>query len=427
MAVETGAVRSIVDEHSDTFIHYSSDGKFELRWLKDGQLLWASERSGWNHLYRYDTATAEVISAVTSGEWNVRRIEHIDEDAGVLWFFAVGIRPDQDPYHEHYCKVNFDGSGLTILTDGDGTHGVEWSPDRRWFVDRFSRVDLPPVSKLRSADGTLVCPLEEADASEIISDRGQLPERFVAKGRDGTTDIRGIIHRPQNFDPAKAYPVIENIYAGPHDHHVPTAFQARFGHQHRISDAGFIVVQIDGMGTAWRSKPFHDICYRNLKDAGFPDRIAWMKAAKEVVPQMDLSRVGIYGGSAGGQNAMGALLWHGDSYKAAVADCGCHDNRMDKMWWNEQWMGLPEGDHYATNSNMENADLLQGRLMLVVGELDRNVDPATTMQVAKKLVDAGKDFELLVVPGAGHGACETPWASKRRTEFFVRSLVTGAP
>ena len=153
-----------------------------------------------------------------------------------------------------------------------------------------------------------------------------------------------------------------------------------------------------------------------------PDRILWMKALQEKMPQLDLTRVGIYGGSAGGQNAMSALLWHGDFYKAAVADCGCHDNRMDKIWWNEQWMGFPSGDHYEQNSNMVNAHLLQGQLMLVVGELDRNVDPATSTQVAKKLVDAGKDFDFVVVPGAGHGACETPWASKKRIAFFQRAL-----
>ncbi len=419
---DTGAVRCVVDEHSDTFIHYSTDGKFELRWLPNDQLLWASERSGWNHLYRYDVKSGEAINALTSGEWNVRRIEHIDETAGIVWFYAMGIREGQDPYHEHFCRVNFDGSDLKILTEGDGTHEITWSPDRRWFLDRYSRVDLPPITELRAAEGQQVCELEAADASEIIADRGTLPERFVAKGRDGRTDIWGIVHRPRNFDPAKTYPVVENIYAGPHDYHVPKDFQNGFGHQHRIVDAGFIVVQIDGMGTAWRSKAFHDVCYRNLKDAGLPDRILWMKALQEKMPQLDLTRVGIYGGSAGGQNAMSALLWHGDFYKAAVADCGCHDNRMDKIWWNEQWMGFPSGDHYEQNSNMVNAHLLQGQLMLVVGELDRNVDPATSTQVAKKLVDAGKDFDFVVVPGAGHGACETPWASKKRIAFFQRAL-----
>lgn len=429
VTLATGAVRTIVDESSATFIHYSSEGKMELRWLKNDKLLWASERSGWNHLYRYDTATGELLNSVTSGEWNVRRIEHIDEDTGQIWFFAVGLNPGQDPYHEHFCRANMDGSEFVQLTESDATHTVEWSPDRKWLIDRYSRVDLPPVTELRAADhGQLVCRLEEADASEIVAARGSLPERFVAKGRDGTTDIWGIIHRPKNFDPSCAYPVIENIYAGPHDHHVPKAFRAAFGHQHLIADQGFIVVQIDGMGTAWRSKAFHDVCYRNLKDAGFPDRIAWIKSAKEKVPQMDLTRVGIYGGSAGGQNAMGALLWHGEFYKVAVADCGCHDNRMDKIWWNEQWMGVPEGNVYADNSNTEHASQLQGHLMLVVGELDRNVDPATTMQVAKRLVDAGKDFDLVVVPGAGHGACETPWASRRRLQFFATHLhLTAVP
>ena len=422
VTVETGAVRAIVDEHSPTFIHYSSEGKHEQRWLQDNQLLWASERSGWNHLYRYDFSSGQVMNPVTSGEWNLRRIEHIDEDSDTLWFFAVGIRPDQDPYHEHFCRVRLDGSELTILTEGDGTHNIEWSPDRRWFIDRYSRVDLPPVTELRTADGKLLCVLETADASEVLKERGSYPERFVAKGRDGVTDIWGIVHRPKNFDASKSYPVIENIYAGPHDHHVPKAFRPNFGHQHQIADAGFIIVQIDGMGTAWRSKALHDVCYRKLRDAGFPDRILWMKSLKEKVPQIDLTRVGIYGGSAGGQNAMAAVLWHGDFYKAAVADCGCHDNRMDKIWWNEQWMGVPEGNYYQDNSNMENAHRLQGSLMLVVGELDRNVDPATTTQVAKKLIDADKDFEFLLVPGAGHGACETPWASKRRTAFFVREL-----
>ncbi len=423
ITLATGAVRAIVEESSNTFIQYSSEGKMELRWLKDHALLWASERSGWNHLYRYNTVTGEIVNAVTNGEWNVRRIDRIDEETGQVWFYAVGLNPRQDPYHEHFCRTNLDGSGFVQLTDGDGTHKVQWSPDQKWLIDQFSRVDLPPVTELRSAiDGRLVCKLEEADASEIVEARGGLPERFVAKGRDGMTDIWGIIHRPKNFDSSRSYPVVENIYAGPHDHHVPKVFRPVFGHQHLIADQGFIVVQIDGMGTAWRSKAFHDVCYRNLKDAGFPDRIAWMKAAKEKFTQMDLSRVGIYGGSAGGQNAMGALLWHGDFYKVAVADCGCHDNRMDKIWWNEQWMGVPEGEIYAANSNSENAHQLRGRLMLVVGELDRNVDPATTMQVAKRLVDEEKEFDLVVVPGAGHGACETPWASRRRLKFLATHL-----
>ena len=416
-----GSVRAVVDEHSDSFIQYSDRGKSVLQWLPKNQLLWASERSGWNHLYRYDLAAGSVINRVTSGDWNVKRIEHIDREEETIWFYAVGVRKEQDPYHEHFCRVNFDGSGFQILTEGDGTHQVQFSPDRRYLIDRWSRVDQPSTTELRAADGRAIVTLETADASELTAVR-PLPIRFHAKGRDGQTDIWGIIHLPLNYDVSRSYPVVENIYAGPHDHHVPKAFRTRWRHQHQIADRGIIVVQIDGMGTAWRSKKFHDVCYKNLRDAGFPDRIAWMKAAARKFPAMDLSRVGIYGGSAGGQNAMAALLWHGAFYKAAVADCGCHDNRMDKIWWNEQWMGVPGDGSYTANSNSENAFRLQGNLMLVVGELDRNVDPASTMQVVSQLIRANKDFDFLIVPGAGHGACESPYGSRRRADFLARHL-----
>lgn len=423
VTASNGHVRAVVDEQSETFIQYSDPGKHVLEWLPEDELLWASERSGWNHLYRYSLEQPSSCVAVTSGNWNVRRIEDIDRNRRQIYFFAVGVHADQDPYHEHFCRVNMDGTGFQVLTEGDGTHQITWSPNRDFFVDRYSRVDLPPVNELRrSNDGTLVCHLESADASEVTAAFGEFPERFVAKGRDGITDIWGIIHRPRHFDPEVQYPVVENIYAGPHDHHVPKSFRTRYRHQRQIADRGHIVVQIDGMGTAWRSKSFHDVCYRNLRDAGFPDRIAWIRAAAAEHPEFDVSRVGIYGGSAGGQNAMAALLWHGTFYKVAVADCGCHDNRMDKIWWNEQWMGWPVDHSYVQNSNVENAWRLQGHLMLVVGELDRNVDPASTIQVVQKLIAANKNFDFVFVPGAGHGACETPWAARRRADFLAIHL-----
>ena len=216
--------------------------------------------------------------------------------------------------------------------------------------------------------------------------------------------------------------MIEQIYAGPHGAHVPKAFSVGSGLQ-ELADLGFILVQIDGMGTNWRSKEFHDVCWKNLKDAGFPDRIAWMKKAAETRSEMDLSRVGVYGGSAGGQNAMAALLFHGDFYKVAAADCGCHDNRMDKIWWNEAWMGWPVDKSYEDSSNVVNAGKLTGKLLLTVGETDHNVDPASTMQVVDALIRAGKDFELIVFPGADHGAGGSPYGRRRMREFFVRHLI----
>jgi dipeptidyl-peptidase 4 len=278
----------------------------------------------------------------------------------------------------------------------------------------------------RTEDGKLLCALEETDTSELSASGWRAPERFVAKGRDGVTDIYGVIFRPKNFDPQKKYPVLEDIYAGPHDSFVPKAFQPNYRNQ-KLTDTGFIVVQIDGMGTSNRSKKFHDVCWKNLADSGFPDRILWIKAAAAKYPYMDLDRVGIYGTSAGGQSALRGMLDHGDFYKACVSDSGCHDNRMDKIWWNEQWMGWPVDESYARSSNVNDAHKLQGKLLLMVGEMDTNVDPATTMQVVNQLIKADKDFELLYMPGAGHGVARTPYGAKRLVDFFVRTLLKPDP
>lgn len=423
---QSGEARTLIEEKSDTFIDYSQ--KTDLRWLeKSGEYLWASERDGWNHLYLGDAKTGAIKNQVTKGEWVVRGIESVDEEKRQIWVRVLGQRSGEDPYHLHLARVNFDGSGFTMLTEGDGTHRWQWSPNRRFLVDTWSRVDQPPVNELRSAEsGKLICELERADAEKLSESGWQTPERFVAKGRDGITNIYGLIVKPSNFDPAKKYPIIEKIYAGPHGFHVPKAW-GREAQTHGIAELGFIVVQIDGMGTNWRSRAFHDVAWKNLKDAGFPDRIAWLKAAAATRPWMDLSRVGIYGGSAGGQNAVAALLHFGDFYKVAVADCGCHDNRMDKIWWNEAWMGWPVGPEYADNSNVTHAAKLTGKLLLTVGELDHNVDPASTMQLANALINADKDFDLLIIPGSDHGAGERPYPARRRMDFFVRNLLGVEP
>ncbi|MBL8761244.1 MAG: prolyl oligopeptidase family serine peptidase [Phycisphaerae bacterium] len=425
-----GKVLALVNEECTTFFDYAA--KTFLYFTRDSRLIWMSERTGWNHLELRDKG-GTLLNQITTGKWVVRSVERVDEDTQQITFKAMGIRPGQDPYHVHLARVNFDGTGLTLLTEGDGTHEVVPSPTGEYLIDTYSRADLPPVTELRRAsDGTLIVELERADWSALLEAGWRAPERFVAKGRDGATDIHGLIHRPTNFDPIRKYPVVEAIYAGPHDQHVPKGFRA-YSQCNEIAELGFIVVQIDGMGTNWRSKAFHDVAWKNLKDAGFPDRVLWMRAAAAAHPEMDLVNhgrgVGIYGGSAGGQNAMGALLWHGDFYKAAVADCGCHDNRMDKVWWNELWMSWPIGPWYEASSNAANASRLPDdcKLLLTVGEMDENVDPASTMQVVSRLVRANKDFEMLVLPGEGHGAAETPYGRKKRQDFFVRHLLGREP
>jgi dipeptidyl aminopeptidase/acylaminoacyl peptidase len=381
-----------------------------------------SERSGWNHLYLIDQVGGEVKNAITEGDWVVRGIEKVDEQRRQIWLRVSGINPNEDPYHVHLIRVDFDGQNLLKITRGDGDHQWEYSPDRRFLIDTYSRVDLPPVTQLLDAEtGELLCQLERADDSQLLATGWQYPERFIAKGRDGKTDIHGVIVRPTNFDPGKQYPVLEDIYAGPHSAFAPK----RFGVHRRMfemAELGFIVVKMDGMGTSHRSKAFHDVCWQNLGDSGFPDRVAWIKAAAKMHPEMDLSRVGLWGGSAGGQSAMRALITHGDFYKAAVADCGCHDNRVDKIWWNEQWMGWPVGPHYAEQSNVTQAHRMKGDLMLIWGELDTNVDPVSTVQVIDALIKADKDFEQLIMPGVGHGAAGHPYAKRRQADFFVRKL-----
>jgi dipeptidyl aminopeptidase/acylaminoacyl peptidase len=417
----SGAARAIIDERSDTFIDYS--GKQFTEYLdKTGEIIWMSERDGWNHLYLYDARAGAVKNQITKGEWVVREVDRVDPEKRQIWFRAGGIRPGQNPYYIHNCRVNFDGSGLVVMTEGDGSHAIDYSPNGEHIIDTYSRVDMPPVTELRRVkDGSLVCELERADWTALLATGWRAPERFVAKGRDGQTDIYGVIFAPSALDPAKQYPVIENIYAGPQDSYAPKHFSA-FHSSQELAELGFIVVQIDGMGTANRSKKFHDVCWKNLVDAGLPDRILWMKAAAATRPWMNLEKVGVYGTSAGGQNALGALLTHGDFYKAGVADCGCHDNRMDKIWWNEQWMGWPIGPHYAEQSNVTLAKNLRGKLLLMVGELDTNVDPSSTMQVVNALITADKNFDLIVFPGVGHGALGTPYGKRRMQEFFLNAL-----
>jgi dipeptidyl aminopeptidase/acylaminoacyl peptidase len=435
----TAQARTLIDEPTDTFIHYAratgglSDGGRTYRYdVADGkEIIWMSERDGWAHLYLYDGVTGKVKNQITKGAWMVRGVSSVDEAARTITFMTGGINPKQDPYFVQYYRINFDGTGLTALTDADGYHTATFSTDNRYYVDTWSRVDLAPIAQLRrTSDAGVVMELERGDLAPLTAAGWRAPEAFAAKGRDGKTDIYGVIMRPTNFDPARRYPVLESIYAGPHGSFVPKTFTEYYTMQ-SVAELGFVVVQIDGMGTANRSKAFHDVAAKNLKDAGFPDRILWHQAVAKKYPWYDITRVGIYGGSAGGQNPLGGMFFHPEFYKAAVAFAGCHDNRMDKIWWNEQWMGYPIGPHYADSSNVTHADKLRGKLLLVVGELDTNVDPSSTMQVVAALIKANKTFDLLVMPGEDHPAgrrgASAPYGDRKLWDFFVANLMGGKP
>ena len=425
LSAETGKVRPVVEETSDKFVNYS---RLYRQFINDGkELLWTSERDNHNHIYLYDVATGQVKRQITKGEWYVRQILRVDEENGVIYFTANGMRKNEDPYLLYYYRIGLDGKNLVCLTPEEGNHSARFSKDWKYLVDTYSKADVPPVTELRDAEtGKLVMDLEKADISALLAAGWKAPEVFHAPGRDGKTEMWGIIQRPSNFDPDKKYPIIEYIYSGPGDAYVPKSFQAYNWTTTALAEVGFIVVQLDAMGTSYRSKEFEEMCYKNLKDAGLPDRMAWIKAAAKKYPYMDVDRVGIYGCSAGGQESTAAVLQYPEFYKAAYSACGCHDNRMDKIWWNEQWMGYPVDSSYIACSNVEMAHKLSVPLMLVVGEMDDNVDPASTMQVVNALIKANKDFDLLVIPGARHTMGDA-YGEHKRYDFFVEHLMKKFP
>jgi dipeptidyl aminopeptidase/acylaminoacyl peptidase len=417
--VQTGKTKNIIDEKTKTFIY---ENRIYTRYLpKTNEILYTSEQDGWQHLYLVNGISGKQ-QLITKGNWVVRDIDSVDVVKRQVWFKASGMNKDEDPYFMHYYRIGFDGKGLVDLTPETGNHNLTFSPDRKYYLDTYSQINIAPVTKLKLTGSTKsLQEIEHGDAATFLKTGVKLPEVFVTKGRDGLTDIWGIICRPSNMDPGKTYPIIEYIYAGPQDSFVPKNFLPASEMQ-SLAELGFIVVQMDGMGTANRSKAFHDVCWHNLADAGFEDRILWMKAMAKKYPNADINKVGIYGTSAGGQNSTGALLFHPEFYKAAVSACGCHDNRIDKQWWNEQWMGYPVGEHYDAQSNITNAAKLQGNLFLIVGEADENVPPESTYRLADALIKANKDFDILSIPGMGHSDGGV-YGRRRKRDFFIKHLL----
>ncbi|UCH95583.1 MAG: prolyl oligopeptidase family serine peptidase, partial [Candidatus Aminicenantes bacterium] len=393
------------------------------------ELVWGSERDGWSHLYLYDWNTGQLKKQITQGEFVVRRVVHVDEKKRQVYFTASGREPVEDPYLQHLYRVNPDGTGLTLLTPENAEHRIRLSPDKKYVVDTYSRVDFPPITVLRHLeDGKVVLKLEKADIRDLLAAGWKYPEAFTVKARDSKTDLYGAIFRPTNFNPNKKYPVIDSTYSGPHTVKTPKTFRRGcLNMEQAVAELGFIVVTIDGLGTAHRSKAFHDFSYKNLGDIGAPDHIGALKQLAQKYPYMDLSRVGIFGHSAGGYDAAHALLTHPGFYKVGVASAGNHDHQMAKAWWPEHFQGYPVGKYYEDQSNLILAKNLQGKLLLVHGDMDNNVNPASTLRLAGELIKANKDFDLIIIPNRKHRLWDHPYFIRKLWDYFVRHLLGVTP
>ena len=421
----TGEVDTVLTDKLETMVEYQT---IKCKWLNDGsEFFWTSERDGWNQIYRYDK-NGNLLNQVTKGEFVVNDILKIDEEKRLVYFVAGGKEPDLDPYYKFLYAVNFDGDSIILLTTENADHEV-WVPEKGdYFVDSYSRVDRPTDHVVRSLeDGKIIYRLASASLDSLFATGWKYPEQFKVKARDGVTNIYGVIYYPTHLDTAKSYPVIDATYSGPQAVRTPKSFSRGYNNYDRsIAELGFIVITIDGLGSAWRSKEFHDYSYKNLGDIGAEDHISGMKQLAETRPWMDLERVGIYGHSAGGYDAAHALLTHTEFYKVAVSSAGNHDHRIAKAWWPEQYMGMP-GKHYDEQSNFNLAKNLEGKLLLVHGDMDNNVNTASSMRLAAELIKHNKDFELLIIPNRNHGLADHPYFIRKRWDWFVKHLLGEEP
>lgn len=422
----TGEQKVLVREQADSYV---DPGETFYRFVKaTGEILWSSERDGWNHLYIYNRKNGQVENQVTQGPWVVRGIERIDEKNRRVLFLANGREKGEDPYQAHLYSIGFDGKGLQLLSPENADHSVSVSPDGTFFVDNYSRPDLPGQAVLRrTKDGSEVRVLEQTDASELLQTGWKFTEPFLGKAADGTTDIYGLIWRPSNFDPAKKYPIVEFVYTGPQAFFVPKSFGRTLWLQ-SVAELGFVVVMVDGRGTAGRSRTFHQFSYRNLGGV-FEDHVALIKQMAARYPYMDTTRVGIFGTSAGAYGAAHAMLAFPEFYKVGISTSGDHDARLDKAWWNEAYQGYPVQDDYAAQSNVTMAGRLEGHLLLEHGDIDDNVHPVETIRFVDALMKANKNFDMLFVPNMFHGESgeHALYLVRRRWDYFVQYLLGVTP
>ena len=429
----TGEVRTVLHEYVDTYFESGVDQENWAALFGSSEVLWWSERDNWGHLYLYDLETGALKHQITSGEWAVQQVRRIDEEARIIYFTAQG-REDTDPYLPHLYSVGFDGSDLTLLTPEPAHHQVTIAPSGNFFVDQYSTPTTPPVALVRSMDGAEVLQLEQADISDLVDAGWVPPIPFQVKARDGETDLHGLMYRPSNFDENRSYPVLNYLYPGPQSGSVGSrSFRAARGDKQALAELGFIVVEVDAMGTPGRSKSFHDAYYGNMGDNGLPDQVTMIKQLAERHAWMDLDRVGIWGHSGGGFASTGGILRYPEFYKVAVSGAGNHDNRNYEDDWAEKWQGLlVENEDGTTNydnqSNILLAGNLKGKLLLAHGLMDGNVPASNTLLLVEALVAANKDFDLVVFPNGNHGfgRGRTYWMRKR-WDYFVRHLLGVEP
>ncbi len=430
---QTGAVRVVMSELVGTFFE-SGNGRANWRHLPgSNEAIWFSQRSGWGHLYLHDLTTGHQKHQITSGPWNVTQVLRVDEQARVIYFTAVGREAGRDPYFRHFYRVGMDGKNLELLSPADGDHDVSLDKSGRFFVDTWSTPDTPPTTMLRDASGADVLPLEQADITRLVATGWQPPQRITVKARDGETDLHGLMFKPTSFDATKRYPIINNVYPGPQTGSVGSRqFAAARGDTQALAELGFIVVQIDGMGTPWRSKAFHEKYYGDMGDNTLPDQVAAMKELAARYSWIDLDRAGIYGHSGGGFATAGAMFRYPDFFKVGVSQAGNHDNRNYEDDWGEKWQGLLENQssgasNYDNQANQLVAHQLKGKLLLAHGTMDSNVPPSNTLLVVNELIRANKDFDLILFPNRGHGFGSEPYMMRRRWDYFVTHLMGASP
>ena len=426
---ETGAVRDVLEEREETFVETGANWRLLAA---SNEVVWFSHRDDWGHLYLYDLGTGQLKRQLTSGDWNVHSVLRVDPEDRTIYFTGVGREPG-DPYFQYIYSVGMDGGNPRLLSPDSANHTVSLSPSGRYFVDSYSTPVSPIAAVLRDLRGRELMELEQGDITRLVDAGWQPPVPFVVKARDGITDLHGLLYKPTNFDPNIRYPVINYIYPGPQSGSVGSrGFAPSRGDKQSLAELGFIVVELDAMGTPMRSKSFHAAYYGNMGDNGLPDQIGAIRQLAERHPWIDVDRVGVYGHSGGGFAAADAILRYPDFYKVAVSQAGNHDNRNYEDDWGEKWQGLletyPDGStNYDNQANQLLAANLKGKLLLAHGTMDGNVPPYNTLLVVNELIAANKDFDLILFPNRAHGFGNEPYMMRRRWDYFVRHLLGAEP